>query len=240
METMPIVIKPRVYTWPTFFAFSFFLLTFFSSPAQWLNLSDETATRLTLTSVAQNDDEEKDFWTADLNNDGWADVIVVRKEPFSLSSEPAKSDLLLMNVNGVMTDLTSTYAPEFITNISFARDLYIGDFDNDGWEDVVIANTFQQAPIYYANLGEDGAGNWLGLQDQSASRLPTLIDDVPLICAVLPPMVILKLLLVRALLAVIVSVTVCPDAALPVTPLLDAMLTFESVAAASILFVALN
>ena len=58
--------------------------------SQWLDWSDETATRLTVTSVANSDSEEKDFWTADLNNDGAQDVIVVRKEPFSNSSEPPK------------------------------------------------------------------------------------------------------------------------------------------------------
>ncbi len=152
--------------------------------SQWLDWSDETATRLTVTSVANSDSEEKDFWTADLNNDGAQDVIVVRKEPFSNSSEPPKSDLLLMNVNGVLVDQTALFAPEFISNPTFARDLFVGDFDGDNWLDVIVANTFNQQPMYYRNLGEDAGGNWLGLADESASRFPTLTDDVPLICAV--------------------------------------------------------
>ncbi|MGB0424514.1 MAG: FG-GAP repeat domain-containing protein, partial [Flavobacteriales bacterium] len=125
-----------------------------------------------------------DISEADLNNDGWMDVIVVRKEPFSNPAEPAKSDLLLMNNNGILEDQTALYAPEFLTNISFARDVVIADFDADGWLDVVIANTFSQQPIYYRNLGEDGSGNWLGLLDESALRFPTLNEDDPLICAV--------------------------------------------------------
>lgn len=152
--------------------------------AQWLDWSDETDTRLELYSVANSDDEEKDFWAADLNNDGADDVIVVRKEPFSLPSEPPKSDLLLMNVDGVLVDQTSQFAPEFISNPSFARDLYISDFDDDGWQDVIIANTFEQQPQYFRNLGEDVNGNWLGLADESSTRFPELTDDVPLICAV--------------------------------------------------------
>ena len=161
-------------------------LIFLSSTvnAQWLDFVDETDTRLTLTSVATNDDEEKDFWPADLDKDGFTDVIVVRKEPFSLPNEPAKSDLLLMNEGGILVDRTSLYAPEFISNISFARDVYIGDFDGDTWEDVVIINTFSQQPFYYANLGVDGGGNWLGLQDQSGARFPVLSGDVPQFCAV--------------------------------------------------------
>lgn len=161
-----------------------FLFAFAMANAQWLDFSDETADRLTLVSVANSDDEEKDIAEADLNNDGWTDVIVVRKEPFSNPSEPAKSDLLLMNNNGILEDQTALYAPEFISNVTFARDLFIGDFDGDGWQDVIVANTFSQQPIYYQNLGEDGSGNWLGLQDDSANRFPQLTEDDVLLCAV--------------------------------------------------------
>lgn len=150
---------------------------------QWLEWADETSTRLVLSSVANSDGEEKDFWPADLNNDGWEDVIVVRKAPFSNSNTPPKSDLLLMNINGVLTDLTTQYAPEFISNPSFARDVYVDDFDGDGWQDVIIANTFGQQPMYYRNLGNSG-GVWQGLVDESASRFPLLTEDTPLICAV--------------------------------------------------------
>lgn len=163
-----------------------FSLLFFNSTynAQWLDWEEETDSRLVLTSVANSDDEEKDISVGDLNNDGWEDVIVVRKEPFSVQNTGAKSDLLLINVDGVLTDMTAQFAPEFISNPSFARDVIIADFDQDGWLDVVVANTFNQQPFYYANLGEDSQGNWLGLVDQSAARFPLLNDDVPLICAV--------------------------------------------------------
>jgi hypothetical protein len=164
--------------------FSFLLLFVLGSSAQWLDWSDETATRLVVSTVANSDDEEKDFYPGDLDKDGMVDVIVVRKEPFSLSSEPPKSDLLLMNINGVLTDMTLAYAPEFVSNPTFARDLFIGDFDGDGWDDVVVANTFAQQPIFYRNQGDDGFGTWLGLVDETASHFPTLTDDVPLICAV--------------------------------------------------------
>ena len=161
-----------------------FLLFSLQGQSQWLDWSDETTNRLVLTSVANSDDEEKDISVADLDNDGWEDVVVCRKEPFSISTEGAKSDLLLMNENGVLVDRTSQFAPEFISNVTFARDLYIGDFDGDGWQDVVIANTFGQQPIYYSNQGEDLQGNWLGLVDETSQRFPELVSDVPLICAV--------------------------------------------------------
>ena len=134
--------------------------------------------------MANADDEEKDIWPADLDKDGWTDVIVVRKEPFSAASEPPKSDLLLINQEGVLVDMTADLAPEFISNPSFARDVYVVDVDGDSWDDVVIVNTFNQQPMLYMNLGEDGSGQWLGLSDESATRLPTLTSDQPLICAV--------------------------------------------------------
>ncbi|MCA1764615.1 MAG: VCBS repeat-containing protein, partial [Flavobacteriales bacterium] len=151
---------------------------------QWLEFSDETPIRLEVTTVANSDDEEKDIAVADLNNDGLDDVIVCRKEPFSNSTEGGKSDLLLINENGVLIDRTTEFAPEFISTETFARDLYIYDFDGDGWKDVIIANTFDQQPQYYANLGNDTEGNWLGLADESATRFPELTGDAILFCAV--------------------------------------------------------
>ena len=156
----------------------------FNVHAQWLEWDVQTESRMELFTVATSDEEEKDLWPADLNKDGWTDVIVVRKEPFSAASEPPKSDLLLINQQGVLVDMTLELAPEFVSNPSFARDVYVVDVDGDSWDDVVIANTFNQQPMLYMNLGEDGAGNWLGLADESATRFPTLVSDDPLICAV--------------------------------------------------------
>ncbi len=155
-----------------------------SSNAQWLDWQNESSTRLVLSSVAVSDEEEKDMWAADLDNDGHDDLIVVRKEPFSAPTEPPKTNLLLMNVNGVLTDMTATLAPEFISLPNFARDVFIGDFDADGWKDVAIANTFGEVPTFYSNLGEDVDGNWLGLADETSTRMPLVLDDSPFVCAV--------------------------------------------------------
>ncbi len=152
--------------------------------AQWLEWEDLTSTNLVLSTVANSDDEEKDFSVGDLDNDGNPDVIVVRKEPFSNQTQPPKSDLLLMNINGVLTDQTSLFAPEFLSNPTFARDVLIADLDGDNWLDVVVANTFEQQPIYYHNKGEDASGNWLGLEDETATRFPVLTGNDILFCAV--------------------------------------------------------
>ncbi len=151
--------------------------------AQWLDWVEATNERLVLSTVANSDDQEKDAWAADFNNDGWQDVIFVRKTPFSGTSTTPRTDLLLMNIGGVLTDMTAQYAPGFITTPTHARDVYVDDFDGDGWVDIVIANTFNQQPKYYRNLGESG-GQWQGFADESAARFPLLTEDALLFCAV--------------------------------------------------------
>ena len=79
-----------------------------------------------------------------------------------------------MNERGDLVDRTAELAPGFIADLTDARDVLIGDFTNDGWPDVVIANTFVQQPKFYRNLGEDGKGNWLGLADESTDRFPVI------------------------------------------------------------------
>ncbi|MEM8584288.1 MAG: FG-GAP-like repeat-containing protein, partial [Bacteroidota bacterium] len=161
-----------------------FLLSVTFAHSQWLDFIDVTDSHLSLSTVANSDNEEKDFEPADLNNDGFTDLIVARKVPFSLDVDAPKTDLLLMNVGGELVDQTELYAPGFLDKPTHARDLFIGDFDNDGWQDVVFANTFEQEPLYYRNLGNDSEGNWLGLEDETAQRFPAQLDDAILMCAV--------------------------------------------------------
>jgi hypothetical protein len=141
--------------------------------AQWVAFADLTSTRLSFPG-STTDDAEKDFQVADLNNDGLPDLVDVRKEAWG---DGPRTHVLLMNVNGVLTDQTATYAPGFLANPSLARTSVVGDFDNDGWKDVVVVNTndgilsTNYQAQYYKNLGS-AAGAWLGLQLE-AGRLPT-------------------------------------------------------------------
>ncbi len=139
---------------------------------QWIDFTNQTATRLTLTQVGMNDSVEKDLASGDLNKDGWTDLVVVRKIPFSTPG--ALVDVLLMNENGVLTDRTAEFAPGFIDNPTDARDVVIADFNGDGWDDVLIVNTFNDQPRLYINRGNDAQGNWLGLADESTARLPVI------------------------------------------------------------------
>jgi len=119
--------------------------------AQWISFSDETNTRLQLDGIGINDTEEKDILVVDLDKDGWDDVIVVRKKPFSTIGP--RQDVVLMNENGVLVDKTSEYAPGFLSDMTDARDVLAADFDGDGWEDIVVCTTFDDPPKYYRNMG---------------------------------------------------------------------------------------
>ena len=147
----------------------------------WLESAEETDTRLVLATVPYDDPEEKDIAAADLNRDGWTDLVVVRKKPFSRRG--ASTDLLLINHRGTLVDQTELFSPEFLSKPTDARDVFIMDFDNDGWDDVAIATTFEQQPKFYYNLGVDSDGNWLGLADQSESRFPHMDISPVAFCA---------------------------------------------------------
>jgi hypothetical protein len=149
-----------------------------TASAQWVSFTDETATRLSLQPFADNpggnpaaDAEEKDLAVADLDRDGDDDVIVTRKRPFS--NPGARQDILLMNESGILVDRTADLAPGFISTLTDARDIFVGDVNGDAWPDVVIANTFGEQPRLYRNAGEDGNGDWLGLVDES-TRFPVI------------------------------------------------------------------
>lgn len=149
---------------------------------QWIEFTDDTSTNLSTGLINVSDPLEKDIATGDLNRDGWEDVIVVRKVRFS--NPGAKTDILLMNEDGVLVNRTSSLAPGFLSTPTDARDVFLADIDLDGWTDVIIANTFGQQPKLYRNLGEDADGTWLGLADESF-RLPTIVIAGPLrFCAI--------------------------------------------------------
>jgi hypothetical protein len=152
----------------------------------WVTLSNETSTRLvSAPGLGSTDPEEKDYATADLNQDGWTDLVVVRKQPFTSAGK--RANVLFMNEEGVLTDRTALYASAsdvagdqgFLTPTN-DRDVVIDDVNLDGWLDVVTATTISDGfskeighPRVYINLGNDLDGNWLGLRYE-ADRFPQL------------------------------------------------------------------
>src|SRR5262245_22847649 len=79
------------------------------SNQQWIEFRDETPTRLqSAPGLGASDPEEKDYAWGDLNRDGWVDLVVVRKEPFTTPGR--RPNVLFMDENGVLVDRTSQYA----------------------------------------------------------------------------------------------------------------------------------
>ncbi|MEZ6197535.1 MAG: VCBS repeat-containing protein [Planctomycetota bacterium] len=112
--------------------------------------------------VSVTDSMETDFEVVDIDLDGDIDVIVGRKTPFTTGQTGLPNLLLINDGAGHLTDMSATLST-FNTNIDIAREVKCGDLNNDGWPDVVTFNTEDQATFIYYNLGNDLAGNWLGL-----------------------------------------------------------------------------
>ncbi|HJP02903.1 MAG TPA: VCBS repeat-containing protein, partial [Planctomycetota bacterium] len=158
----------------------------------WLAFQNDDSRMVSAPELGLGDTEERDYAHADLNNDGWTDLVVVRKEP--LHTTGGRYNVLFMNVGGTLLDRTLQYASAstvpgdrgFLTETN-DRDVVICDVDQDGWLDVVTATTLSpnlpkavSHPRVYLNLGPDTGGAWLGLRYEEA-RIPELLlsDGTP-------------------------------------------------------------
>ncbi|MHC4990303.1 MAG: FG-GAP repeat domain-containing protein [Planctomycetota bacterium] len=173
---------------------------------QWVELVDETATRLPTPlndpALSTIDLEEKDYAWGDVDQDGDVDLVVVRKEPFTTTGR--RVNVLFMNeglgeghaIDGVLVDRTAQYATEtaFLGDHGFLtptndRDVVLHDLDNDGWLDMVTATTLtdnQPArlshPRVYINKGEI-EGVWQGFRFEA--RVPVMHETAgPRFCSV--------------------------------------------------------
>lgn len=155
---------------------------------QWLSYTDDTVSRLPMGALnVSNIDNEVDMAWGDLDKDGFTDLVVVRKQPFT--STGRRTNLLLMNEAGVLQNRSALYASAsdvagddgFMTPTN-DRDVVLADFDGDGWLDIITATTLSDGlskaighPRVYMNLGNDGSGNWLGVRYEEA-RIPQLFS----------------------------------------------------------------
>jgi len=150
-----------------------------TAQAQFVEWLDETEERIDAAlDVGIDDDQEKTYAVADLDQDGDTDLICVRKQPFTTPG--GRRNVLFMNVDGVMTDQTELYSPDMMDETN-DRDVNIVDVNDDGWLDFVTATTkggnVQDPPVnirqprVYINLGLDEGGDWLGFVFES-DRVP--------------------------------------------------------------------
>lgn len=143
----------------------------------WIDWQEVTSTNLVAApNLGVNDVEEKDYAVADFDQDGDPDVICVRKLPFT--SFGPRTNVLFMNVSGVLTDMTAALCPDFLIADN-ARDVIPGDFDGDGWLDIIVGvagngSSNGEQPRIFMNRGNNGMGQWQGFVEE-ASRLPLLI-----------------------------------------------------------------
>ena len=122
----------------------------FAQNSAWVDFADESS-RL---KFDINDNQEKDMIVGDVDNDGDEDIVIVRKRPFSVDGP--RQNVLLINENGTLFDRTDEFIPTFISDPDNARDVVLFDANNNGWQDMIIANTFGSLPRLYINLGADG------------------------------------------------------------------------------------
>ncbi len=145
---------------------------------------EKTPSMISAPSPLADDDHEVDIDWGDLDGDGWTDVVVVRKEPI-MEAGP-RTNVLLMNETGVLTDRTSTLATASdlpggmgFLDLTPDRDVVLADVNNDGLLDCITACDVtdglpksESHPRVYVNLGS--AGSWLGLRHEDA-RVPLLL-----------------------------------------------------------------
>jgi enediyne biosynthesis protein E4 len=103
----------------------------------------------------------------DYDNDGEVDLFLANGHPddmienYSLQVKYAEPLLLFHNEGGRMRDVSKSAGPAFGRYYP-ARGLAVGDYDNDGAIDVLVANN-GQAPLLLRNRAAEGA-NWIGLR----------------------------------------------------------------------------
>ena len=152
-----------------------------------LSISNETTSLPGDTSGTSLKGIETDMAWGDLNKDGWVDLAIIRKQPYTSAGK--RTNLLLINSNGVLKDRTALFASgsdvvgdEGFLTATNDRDVFIADLDGDTWLDLVTATTISDTdpkhvghPRIYMNLGRDASGAWLGLEHQDA-RMPQLVS----------------------------------------------------------------
>jgi len=87
----------------------------------------------------------------DYDNDGWLDIFLVngtRLEGFPAGSEPT-SHLFKNNRDGTFTDVTLKAG---VAHSGWGQGCCIGDYDNDGWEDLFV--TYFGKNVLYHNNGD--------------------------------------------------------------------------------------
>ena len=88
----------------------------------------------------------------DYDHDGWLDIFIVngwRLEGFPAGQEP-HSHLFKNNRDGTFTDVT---AKSGLTRTGWGQGVCVGDYDNDGWDDLFVTY-YAKTNVLYKNNGD--------------------------------------------------------------------------------------
>jgi len=105
----------------------------------WAEFTLDNSRLVAASDIGLGDDEEKDYAFADFDKNGYTDLIVVRKQPFTTTGR--RRNVLFMNQGGTLVDETMQYATAsdvpgdqgFMTNTN-DRDVAVGDLKTTaGW-----------------------------------------------------------------------------------------------------------
>ena len=85
----------------------------------------------------------------DYDNDGWMDLYMVNSGPcdFWTPAKPVRNALFRNNRNGTFTDVTEKAG---VPGGSFGMGVVVGDYDNDGWPDLLVT-AYGKAILYKNN-----------------------------------------------------------------------------------------
>src|SRR5206468_7090956 len=75
----------------------------------------------------------------DYDNDGWMDIYLVNSGPsdFYKPTKPVRNALYKNNRDGTFTDVTEKAG---VAGGTFGMGVAVGDFDNDGWPDILVTS----------------------------------------------------------------------------------------------------
>lgn len=113
------------------------VLFFYNAQAQ-VSFENE----ITLIDPSYYSSDIRDLFSADLNNDGFKDLIV--------SSYNDNKVMLYENVNG---DLQAKPPHILSADLNIPISIYVNDMDNDGYKDIVVASEYGYKVVWFRNLG---------------------------------------------------------------------------------------
>jgi hypothetical protein len=103
-------------------------------------------------------------WSAgfiDYNNDGWRDLYSANGDVDNLRSNAEQHDTLFENRNGRFVDVSSRAGDHFARR-GYQRGAAFGDFNNDGFLDIVVTS-LGRPPAILINTGDFANAHWLAL-----------------------------------------------------------------------------